>query len=273
MKMIGIILFLMMIVLILPFDKIYATSVDPILITISPSMNDLVFDGRWTNYPEWKNSSWNQLSYDDGMIIHLRTAHYEDFIFVFVDPVKDHTLDKGLDKATVCLDGQNNKAKVPGKDDFCFSVSLGHKQGVVFQGGSPIALKGNFKKISNPVGFIAVSSVSDENDRYSTTPHPSYEFRIPIELIERSSSYGFYLSVYDADSKTFYTWPKESHRESLFRVPSPSEWGDIVSPDKSIPEFEWPSLALLPALLIMIFLTKHLDNAGTKKTQSKNSQM
>jgi len=269
MKTVTSALFLIIITIIFSFHNIYAVPSEPIMITISTSMNDLIFDGKWTNYLEWKQSSWNQLSYDDGMIIHLRTAHYQDFMYVFVDPVRDYTLDKGMDFTTVCLDGQNNKAKIPDKDDFCFTVSLGHNQGRVSQGGSPIALSGNFQKISNPDGFIAISTVSDENDRYTTTPHPSYEFRIPLELIERSPNYGFYLSVYDADSKTFYTWPKESHRESPFRVPSPSEWGDIVSPDKSMPEFEWPFLALLPAFLIVIILTKRLGmyNAQTARLE------
>jgi len=269
MKIIVIFLFLMIMVLIFPFEKINAVSEEPIMITISSSMNDLIFDGKWTNYLEWKQSSWNQLSYDDGMVIHLRTAHYQDFMYVFVDPVRDNTLDKGMDATTVCLDGQNNKAKVSDKDDFCFKVSLGNNNGLVLQGGSPIGLTGNFQKIPSPDGFIAISSVSDENDRYTKTPHPSYEFRIPLELIERSPNYGFYLSVYDSDSKTFYTWPKESHRESLFRVPSPSEWGDIVSPDKSMPEFEWPFLALIPAFLIVIILTKRLGIHNTQTSHLK----
>ena len=149
MKLLGMILFLLIILIILPYEKSYAISSEPIMITISPSMNDLIFDGKWTNYLEWKLSSWNQLSYDDGMVIHLRTAHYQDFMYVFVDPVRDYTIDKGIDTTTVCLDGQNNKAKVPDKDDFCFTVSLGNNQGRVSQGGSPIALNGNFQKISN----------------------------------------------------------------------------------------------------------------------------
>lgn len=255
--------------LIFPFEKINAVSEEPILITSSPQMNQVIFDGKWTNPPEWKASSWNKFSYDDGMVIHLRTAHYEDFIYVFVDPVNDHYLNKGVDYATVCLDGQNNKSEIPDKDDFCFRVSLGQNEGGVFQGGLPIGLNANFQKITSPEGFVGISSVSDENDRYTKIPHPSYEFRIPIELIERSSSYGFYLSVYDGNSKTFYTWPKESHRESLFKVPSPSEWGDIVSPDKSMPEFEWPFLALLPAFLFVIILTKRLGIHNTQTDRLK----
>lgn len=215
-------------------------------------MQDVIFDGKWTNFSEWKQSSHNQLSYDDSMIIHLRTAHYDNFIYVFVDPINDHTLDKGKDQATICFDGENNKSIISDKNDFCFSVSLGNKQGVTFQGSSINGLNGNFQRISTPVDFIAISDVSDENDRYTITYHPSYEFKIPIKLIERSDNYGFFLSVYDASSKTFYTWPKESIRENFFKIPSPNNWGNLISPDKTLPEFNFPILTLFIFFTIII---------------------
>ena len=227
-----------------------------ILITKSEVMDKVVFDGKWTFFNEWKRSSWDKLLYEDKTTIHLRTAHQGDFIYVFVDTVDDFTLDKGMDKATICFDVENNKNIIPDKNDFCFSVALGHNSGSTFQGGSLLELKGNFKKISNPDGFIASSSVSDENDRYTKVPHPSYEFRIPTSLVERNDVYGFYLSVYDHTSKKFYTWPTNSHREGFFEISSPSEWGDLVSPDKSLPEFHWSLLTLFSALLALTLFSK-----------------
>ena len=216
-------------------------------------MEQVVFDGKWTFLTEWKPSSLTTVSIDGKQII-IRSAHYENFIYIFVDSIYDYTLDKGLDKATICFDGKNNKSQIPDENDYCFSTSLGHKQGIVFQGGSVSTVSGNFQKIPNPDNFIAISSVSDENDRYTKVLHPSYEFKIPIDLIKRSDNYGFYLSVYDASSETFYTFPKETMRENLLKIPSPSKWGDIISPDKSIPEMNLPFFILTILLFTVIII-------------------
>ena len=234
------------------FESAFSES-EPILITISPNMESVVFDGKWTNFSEWKQSSHNPYTFDNGKItIHLRTAHFGDYIYVFVDPVNDLTLDENMDEATICLDGKNDKSEIHDYNDFCFSVSLGNNEGSVFQGNSIDESTTSMQKISNPDDFIATSTVSDENDRYTTTPHPSYEFKIPIELLERSDNYGFYLSVYDASLDRFYSWPENSTRENSSDIPSPSEWGDIVSPDKSLPELNLPILVF--AILIFTII-------------------
>ncbi len=177
--------------MIFSFEQSHATS-DPILITHSTDIHNVIFDGKWTNEVEWKHSSHNLFSYDQ-MVIHLRTAHHENFIYVFVDPISDTILDHNADKTTICFDAKNNKNTTPDNNDFCFSVSLNQQNGILQQGNS----NGSFD-ILDTVEFIAISTVSDENDRYTKIPHPSYEFKIPIELLERSDNYGFYLSFYDA---------------------------------------------------------------------------
>lgn len=235
------------------FENAFATS-EPILITISPAMENVIFDGKWTNYLEWKQSSHNLYTFDNGeKIIHLRTAHFEDYIYVFVDPVNDLTLDEKIDEATICLDGKNNKSEIHDADDFCFSVLLGNNEGSIFQGNSIGESTTSMHKISNPDDFIAISTVSDENDRYTKTPHPSYEFKIPIELLERSDNYGFYLSVYDASLDKFYSWP-ESSRNNSSDIPPPSEWGDIISPDKSLPELNLPILVFTILIFTIIIV-------------------
>jgi len=259
------IIFSLLFTIIFSSEDTFASSTEPILITISPDMEKIIFDGKWTFFTEWKESSLTKVSFDDKQII-LRTAHFENFIYVFVDSINDYTLDKGMDKATICFDGQNNKSKISDKNDYCFSSTLGYKQGIVFQGGSFSAVSGNFQKISNPDGFIAISSVSDENDRYTKIPHPSYEFKIPIDLIQRSNNYGFYLSVYDAGSDTFYNFPKETIRENLLKIPSPSLWGDIISPDKSLPELNLP-IIVFTILIFTIILVQSKVRIGIFRWQ------
>jgi hypothetical protein len=52
-----------------------------------------------------------------------------------------------------------------------------------------------------------------------------------------------------------YSWPPNIGSDR-FEIPSPSLWGDIVSPDNTLPEFRWPMFALLPALLFVAYITK-----------------
>ena len=262
MKLKMLIIFLLLITIIFPVENIFAFS-EQILITQAASMNDVIFDGKWTNYLEWKQSSQNAIAYDDGTIIYLRTAHYENFIYVFIDPINDQTLDKSSDKATICIDGKNEKNSTPDKNDFCFAVGLGQNQGRIFQGDSVTQSNGHFKRIFTINDYIAISSSSDKNDRYTNTPHPSYEFKIPIDIIERSNNYGFYMSVYDASSNTFYSWPKELHRKNLFEIPSPKNWGNMISPDKSLPEFSTPFMIFLFFVSTIILIQNR-----TKKVNS-----
>ena len=245
------------------FENAFATS-EPILITMSPSMERVIFDGKWTNFSEWKQSSHNPYTFDNGKItIHLRTAHFGDYIYVFVDPINDLTLDKQKDKATICFDGKNNKSEISDVDDFCFSVLLENNKGSIFQGNS-INESNSFIQIPNPDNFIAISTVSDENDRYTTTLHPSYEFKIPIELLKRSDNYGFYFSVYDASLDKFYSWPKNSTGENPFDIPSPSTWGDIISPDKSLPELNLPILIFTIMIFTIILVQSRMKISNSR---------
>jgi len=110
----------MILTLFVSVENAFAIS-EPILITISPSMEHVIFDGKWTNNLEWKQSSHNMYAYDNGeMIIHLRTAHFGDYIYVFVDPVNDLTLDEKMDEATICFDGKNIKIIKVKKINFNF---------------------------------------------------------------------------------------------------------------------------------------------------------
>ena len=235
---------------------------EPILITMSPSMESVIFDGKWTNLSEWKQSSHNRYDFDNGKVtIHLRTAHFGDYIYVFVDSVNDLTLDENMDRATICLDGENNKSQIYDSNDFCFSVLLGNNEGITFQGKSIDEFTTVLQKIPNHIDYVSMSSVSDENDRYSKTLHPSYEFKIPIRLLERSDNYGFYFSVYDASLDKYYSWPKNSVIQNIDDIPFSSEWGDIISPDKSLPEMNFP-IFIFSILIFTIIIIQSRTKIG-----------
>lgn len=225
---------------------------EPIPITLSNSMEEVIFDGKWTHTTEWKKSSLT--TFGEKNQIYLRTAHQGDFVYVFIDAVFDTQIDRGSDRAIVCFDSENDKSEIAKMDDFCFTATLGKNTGNSIQGGSPISYNNHFKNIPNPNGFIGMGEVSDENDRYSKTPHSSYEFRIPTEVIGRSEIYGFYTAIYDDYSKTTLSWPQISHNNT--KIPNPSLWGEIVSPDKTLPEFELPLLVATLGLGSILILAK-----------------
>ena len=239
---------------------------EPIMITKSNDMDKVIFDGKWTTEREWKKSSWNELKYD-GRIIHLRTAHQGEFIYILADIILDRTYDHNQDKVTVCFDSKNNKSAVADSDDFCFMVAAGAKRGVILQGGSKIGFNNNFQSIQNHPDFIAVGSISGENNRYSKVPHMIYEMRIPIELLGRSDVYGFYFSYYEQNSKKTFTWPQGLEIMRPNQIPVPADWGEIISPDKSLPEFGFPLLILLPAFILIILINRFRKHEFFKDTR------
>lgn len=254
--------FLIIFLISVNIDSVFAE--EPILITVSDSMDKIIFDGIWTHQAEWKKSSLNTILYDDGSSIQLRTAHQNDYIYIFVDFVTDTHLEKVSDKAIICFDTGNDKSSLPDVNDYCFMATLDGKRSFVYQGGSIFASHGYLEKISNPDGFIAIGGVSDENDRYTMTPHPSYEFRIPIDAIGRSNIYGFYLGVYDAHFNKVYSWPENITTNNLLQVPNPISWGELISPDKSLPEFHVPFLVMSLGVFLVLYITRKQVSACQK---------
>lgn len=224
-------------------------------ITISQDLDKIIFDGKWSYQTEWKQTSLYSLNYDDGMSIQVRLGHQNNFVYVFVDDVSNTHFVKGSDRTLLCINTKNDKENLPSPNNYCFVATLNGKDNLVLEGGSPIGFANNYKKITEPEGLVEIGSLSDENDRYNKNLHPSYEFRIPTELIGRSDKYGLYLGVYHSQPNKVYSWPQEIH-SSLFDIPSPKMWGEMISPDKTLPEFPAPSLLLLPSLFIIIFFTK-----------------
>ena len=217
-------------------------------ISISGAMDKVIFDGKWTFAKEWKNSSLDRLGDD----IALRSAHQDNFIYIMFDVVQDKTFDNNKDSVIVCFDTKNDQNVTPDENDYCFMAKLGSNKPVTLQGS---AESGEFEIIENHKDLIAIGGISDENDRYSKVPHTSYEFKIPLELLERKDIYGFYVGVFDfAESQTF-TWPREIILDSNSDIPSPSKWGIIYSPDKSLPEYDLPILVLILGSISAIILS------------------
>ncbi|MGC1708272.1 MAG: hypothetical protein WA799_00510 [Nitrosotalea sp.] len=229
---------------------------DQVLITKTATLNHVIFDGKWTFYTEWKESSLNDLAYNDTTRIELRSAHQDNYLYFMIDALTQTNFVKNADKAIICLEANDSKPQIPDSNDYCFISVLNGKNSFVLQGGSPLELTNHYKIIPSPNDFIAIGGISDQNDRYTPIPHTSYEFRIPIDLVGRSDIYGIYIGVYDSHSNIVYSYPQDIGQISSLKIPSPSQWGTMISPDKSLPEFPLPALILPTALSITLYFTK-----------------
>ena len=58
-------IFIILIFLLFPLTNA-VHGIESILISISSSMDKVIFDGKWTNELEWKESSWDPISSNNG---------------------------------------------------------------------------------------------------------------------------------------------------------------------------------------------------------------
>ena len=60
------------------------------------------------------------------------------------------------------------------------------------------------------------------------------------------------MSVFDADKNILYSWPDNTSAKNS--IASPDTWGDIISPDKSLPELNLPIIVFIISILTLIIL-------------------
>jgi len=127
---------------------------------------------------------------------------------------------------------------------------LGNNTPIILQ-GDPTTNTG-FKEIQPNQDLFALGNVSSDGDKYTTTPHTTYEFKIPTELVGRYSEYGFYYSVYEKNSDKYFTWPHFIQENDQQLISNSSQWGTIISPDKSLPEFNFSIMFLILISAIVV---------------------
>ena len=230
-----------------------------IFTTLRGGTDSIVWDGKWTFLQEWKPTSENIIQFNDGNELSVKTGHDYNNLYVFLDFVTEYKFKKNSDYGVVCIVANKTTESDLQGDDYCFLVALGSHNPLTFQGGGDLAITNHFMKISNDPDLIAIGGVSNEHDRYSTIPHTSYEFKIPIKAIGRSDIYGFYVSTYDALTNKVYSWPQNVTNNGFPAIPSPSNWGELVSPDKSLPEFPYPLIMMSFSILLIIYTSKRFS--------------
>ena len=232
---------------------------EEVFITLTTRLDDVEFDGKWTFTNEWKPSSLVMIKNDDTSFVY-RIAHDYENLFVYVSATSDKTPSKSMDKAIICIDGENNGGEKPTIDDFCFISTMGTNKVHTLQGGSSIGKNGFYKTIDNHSELIGIGAVSSKFDKYSKIPHSSYEFKIPIEIFGRSDVYGLYIGVFDSNTYNQYGWPQESAQKKYPFILNPESWGKMISPDKTIPEFEIPLVMLSFTLIFLVLVSKRKLN-------------
>ena len=236
------------------FLPAFGETQDSILITKFSGGDEIIFDGKWSSSLEWKPTSLNEIKTENDHVV-IRTAHQENFVYVMLDVISDTTPSKN-DKAIVCFDTLNDKSSEFQIDDYCFEAMMNSRNGKIYNGQED-TLKQITQKKSE---FIGVGGISDENDRYSKVPHSVYEFKIPTDIIGRNNNYGFALQV--NDDGTLVSWPANIDAE--ISSTSPLEWGNLVSPDKSLPEFDLTIVTLIIMISLGLLLSKLKQVKNTK---------
>jgi len=56
------------------------------------------------------------------------------------------------------------------------------------------------------------------------------------------------------------TWPNDTPKTSPGKIPSPIFWGELISIDKSLPEFSLPHFMLTVSIISIIIISIKLNN-------------
>ncbi len=229
---------------------------EEIAITITSGQLPII-DGTGSYATEWKQSAEHLVSYPDGARLALRSVHDRDNVYLLLDLISDTVVNNNRDFGIVCFDTKNDDGDRPDENDYCFVATEGSSTFVSYKGGGYFGISNYLDVIPNPTGAKAIAGISNKFDRYTDVPHAIYEFRIPTALLTRSNLYGFYYAVYDANSGKVYSWPVDVNTGYPY-VPAPHQWGKLVSPDNSLPEFQPPQIvfALTMVLLLLFWLVK-----------------
>ena len=218
------------------------------------SITDLpppVIDGKYSSEREWSHTSERRYEYDDGTKLVLRAAHDREEIYIMINMVSDVTRDTQKDQAIICFDTAVNGGDRPDADDYCFGASFGGSL-ISYRGGSSSESTNYLTEINNPDGIEMKAGLSSAYDRYSPTPHLAYELKIPADSLKRTDVYGFYVSAFNSSNKTAYNWPLSITQGDSTFISPPSEWGKLISPDKSLPEFPVVNAVLFAGIVMLV---------------------
>jgi hypothetical protein len=217
-------------------------------------------DGIWTNSSEWSDATLIELSNGVNETANVRLKHDGIYVFVLIDFLTD-VVHNTYDQGGVCIDAANNGGGLPQTDDYLFSLLAGQAPTFLytFRG------TGNGNKSEDAWSLTVVPEADGQagfapGQYGNDSIHMIYEFQIPCTIWPATSSYGFYVYVFDYHTSTFLEWPagagggwrRIAEGEPQYVPPSPDHWGSIMG--DFIPEF--------PSRLVFVGLAAALASAG-----------
>lgn len=199
--------------LFLCFTLLPATILADTKIPSSPSINEVVIDGRWTMPNEWTDATEFSDTRGKRLFGYFFIKDDKEFVYVLIDYIADKTIDDE-DFAKMRFDGSNDKALPTETGCSPFGSCYGDIPGtppqvndyiisMVWNGGtvSRIIAQGNGKEwveAEKIPSRIKTASTNDaENDPHSNSPHLLYEFAIPRSIFGNISEIGFSSFVVD----------------------------------------------------------------------------
>ena len=162
---------------------------EPIAITISDGMENVIFDGKWTFAKEWKQSSLETIHNEsNAALIHIRTAHLNNFIYVMLNVVSDKTIDFNQDEATVCFDSNYDQNSKTESNAYCFVIELGSDKPVTMQStdnSEELVLDLETFKSPEEKKKKLAKRISGLTDNIENLSNQIYHLQQRIELLEK----------------------------------------------------------------------------------------
>jgi hypothetical protein len=206
-------------------------------------------DGAWTTDTEWSGASELMVNYTDGTRMAIRGMHDSDFVYVMLEMPDDYVVDG---HGAICFDTQSDGGTYLGMDDYCFVVGTTFRE---YHGDGRTTLMQQAPLDQFVVGQRGLSDSA--SPLYSTNPHMTYEFRIPLDYLgSEKTQFGFYVSFdtrgHESNYTYYYSWPDFKTAEYL-RTASPRSWGIAsLTSDASVPEFPVPVIGALAGIVGLV---------------------
>jgi len=209
------------------------------------SINEVIIDGVWgeSEWDEAKEIPLISVYEDGGMTSWVRIKNDETYFYAIIDFTSTPILvcDDG---AAIIFDTEYNLGDKPQKDDFRFYLPCEGKSSMEIGTGYQFVWKNRL-----PEGYIADMSFGPSP--HSNSPHPIYEFRIPLSIFPSDTNQvGFTanawaIKIHGTRDDIFLAWPSNSDHKV------PDTWGEINFP-YPVPEF--PSVSLILPLTFSTLL-------------------
>jgi hypothetical protein len=214
------------------------------------SINEVIIDGVWgeSEWDEAKEIPLISIYQGESMTVWARIKNDESYFYAIIDFTSTPILVCG-DGAAIIFDTEYNLGDNPQKDDFRFYFTCQGKPSMEVGTGYQFVWRDEL-----PEGFIADMSFGPSP--HSNSPHPVYEFRIPLSIFPSDTNLvGFTANAWaikipGTRDDIFLAWPSNCD----YKVPN--TWGEMGFP-YPVPEFSSFFITSIIAIMASLFFLKN----------------